>query len=100
MAAGKHVIATDYSAHTEFCTQENCGLVPIEELEPAFDDKWFFGQGKWAKIDRHETWDLSMKMMRFILDKKGTLNDAGIKTAAQFSWDNSASRIVDILNKC
>ena len=98
MAAGKHVIATDYSAHTEFCTQENCGLVPIEELEPAFDDKWFFGQGKWAKIDRHETWDLSMKMMRFILDKKGTLNDAGIKTAKQFSWDNSASRIVDILN--
>jgi len=100
MAAGKHVIATDYSAHTEFCTTENCGLVPIEELEPAFDDKWFFGQGKWAKIEKHETWDLSLKMMRFILDKKGTLNEAGIKTAAEFSWDNSASRIVDILTKC
>ena len=42
MAAGKHVIATDYSAHTEFCTQENCGLVPIKDVEPAFDNKWFF----------------------------------------------------------
>ena len=54
MSAGKHVVATDYSAHTEFCTKENSGLVSISDVEPAFDGKWFFGQGNWAKISAHE----------------------------------------------
>ena len=31
MSAGKHVITTDYSAHTEFCTKDNAGLVPITD---------------------------------------------------------------------
>ncbi len=94
MSAGKHVIATDYSAHTEFCTEENAGLVTIKDLEPAFDGKWFFGQGNWAKIDSHVTMDLYMKMMRFILDKKGTLNEAGLETASRFSWDDTAQTIL------
>ncbi|MQF98079.1 MAG: glycosyltransferase family 4 protein [SAR202 cluster bacterium] len=98
MSCGKHVIATDYSAHTEFCTKENAGLVTIKDTELAFDNKWFFGQGKWAKIGSHEEWDLSMKMMRFILDKKGTINQAGIETAKRFCWDNSASKIMDLLD--
>ncbi len=97
MSAGKHVIATVYSAHTEFCTNENCGLVPIKDKEPAFDNKWFFGQGSWAKIDAHAEMDLHMKMMRFILDKKGTTNEAGIETAKKFSWDNSANKIMEAL---
>ena len=54
MAVGKHVIATDYSAHTEFCTEENCGLIPINTTEPAFDGKWFFGQGNWAEMNTLE----------------------------------------------
>ena len=97
MSLGKHVITTDYSAHTEFCTKENSGLVSIKGTEPAFDNKWFFGQGNWAKISSHEKWDLSMKMMRFILDKKGTINQAGIDTAKRFSWSNTANIITDIL---
>ena len=97
MACGKHVIATDYSAHTEFCTKENSGLVTIKSVEPAFDGKWFFRQGNWAKIDSHEVWDLSMKMMRFILDKKGTLNNSGIETAKQFSWENTAEKILNAI---
>ena len=94
MSVGKHVIATDYSAHTEFCTEENAGLVTIKDLEPAFDGKWFFGQGNWAKIDSHVSMDLYMKMMRFILDKKGTLNESGLETASRFSWDNTAQTIL------
>jgi glycosyltransferase involved in cell wall biosynthesis len=95
MAAGKHVVTTDYSAHTEFCTKENSGLVTIEDVEPAVDGKWFFGQGNWAKLGEHEVWDLSMKMMKFILDKKGSLNQAGIETANRFSWDNTARKIIE-----
>ena len=95
MSAGKHVVATDYSAHTEFCTKENCGLVTIKDIEPAFDGKWFFGQGNWAKFSSHEEMDLYMKMMKFILDKKGTVNEAGVDTARQFSWENTAEKILN-----
>ena len=99
MAAGKHVVATDYSAHTEFCTKENAGLVSISDVEPAFDGKWFFGQGNWAKIGAHEEMDLYMKMMKYILDKKGTVNQAGIETAKTFSWQNTAREIIKCLKE-
>ena len=99
MAAGKHVVATDYSAHTEFCTKENAGLVSISEVESAFDGKWFFGQGNWAKIGPHEEMDLYMKMMKYILDKKGTVNLAGVETAKRFSWQNTAREIIKCLKK-
>ena len=65
MACGKQVIITDFSAHTEFCTKENADLVSISDTEPAFDGKWFFGQGNWAKIGEKEILDLSAKMQRF-----------------------------------
>ena len=94
MAAGKHVIATDYSAHTEFCTKENCGLVSINNKEPAHDGKWFFGQGNWAKISEREIFDLAIEMQSFIVDRKGTTNESGVKTARQFSWQNSAKEII------
>jgi len=97
MACGKHVIATDYSAHTEFCTKDNCGLVSIKDVEPAIDEKWFFGQGNWAKIGEHEVFDLAVKMQRFITDKKGTLNEDGIETAKQFSWNKTAKGIINKL---
>jgi len=97
MSAGKHVVATNYSAHTEFCTEENSGLVTISDVEPAFDGKWFFGQGNWAKITEHAEFDLYMKMIKFILDKKGTLNQAGIETAKKFSWENTANQILKVL---
>ena len=98
MSCGKHVIATDYSAHTEFCTKDNAGLVTITSLESAFDNKWFFGQGNWAKIGDHQIFDLNMKMQRFILDKKGTVNKAGIETAKRFSWQNTAKTIMETIN--
>ena len=97
MAAGKHVVATDYSAHTEFCNKENAGLVSISDVESAFDNKWFFGQGNWAKIGAHEEMDLYMKMMKYILNKKGTVNNAGIETAKRFSWQNTAREIIKCL---
>ncbi len=94
MAMGKHVIATNYSAHTEFCNEENCGLINITDTEPAFDDKWFFGQGGWAKIEAHQEMFLYIKMMKFILDKKNTTNWAGVETSLKFSWQNTAKEII------
>ena len=95
MAAGKHVFATNYSAHTEFCTEENCGLIPIQELEPAFDGKWFFGQGNWAKITDDQV-DLLANMMKdFAKNYKNDINSAGVDTAKKFSWENTANAILE-----
>ena len=97
MAAGKHVVATEYSAHTEFCTEENSYLLPISDVEPAFDNKWFFGQGNWAKIDDTEVDMLAKLMQRFIKLSKGKVNLEGIETAKRFSWQNTAKEIVKCL---
>ena len=98
MAVGKHAIATNYSAHTEFCTNENCSLLSIEGLEPAYDGKWFFGQGHWAKIGEKEVEILESLMEDFhVNNKKEHLNTAGIETATNFSWDNSAKKIIGCL---
>ena len=97
MAVGKHVIATNYSAHTEFCNKENCSLIEIDEKEPAFDGKWFFGQGNWAKIDDKAIESLEHSMETFISEKRGTLNEIGIQTAKDFSWQNTANEILNVL---
>ena len=97
MAAGKHVVATEYSAHTEFCTEENSYLLPISDVEPAFDGKWFFGQGNWAKIDDTEVEMLAKLMQRFIKLSKGKVNLVGIETAKKFSWQNTAREIIKCL---
>ena len=97
MAAGKHVLATEYSAHTEFCNEENSYLLPISDVEPAFDNKWFFGQGNWAKIDDTEVDMLAKLMQRFIKLSKGKVNLEGIETAKRFSWQNTAKEIVKCL---
>jgi hypothetical protein len=43
--------------------------------------------------------DLYMKMMKYILDKKGTVNLEGIKTAKTFSWQNTAREMIKCLKK-
>jgi len=102
MATGKHVIATDYSAHTEFCNKDNAGLIPIEDVEPAFDGKWFFGQGNWAKITEKEIDNLVNKMSTFHSRRPARsdyLNTAGIETARKFSWQNTAKEIIKCLKQ-
>ena len=99
MAVGKHVIATEYSAHTEFCSEENSYLLPISDVEPAFDNKWFFGQGNWAKIDSTEVEMLTKLMERFIKLSKGKVNTTGIETAKKLSWQNTAKEIIKCLKK-
>jgi glycosyltransferase involved in cell wall biosynthesis len=95
MSVGRHVIATDYSAHTEFCNADNCTAINIENTEPAYDNKWFFGQGKWAKIDENTIRDLSDAMLAFAANYKGEISEAGISTASEFTWRNTADKIVE-----
>lgn len=97
MACGKMVITTEYSAHTEFCNSDNSLLIPINETETAYDGKWFHGQGNWAKIDDNAK-EYAISHMQKIFDwhsmGKLTSNKNGIKTAKQFSWENTGRKIL------
>ena len=101
MSCGKQVIATNYSAHTEFCSDSNSLLVDIDSTEDAFDGKWFKGQGKWAKIDNEQVLDISNHMKNVYEQKragKDLTNKEGINTAKEFSWENTAREIVSSLS--
>tara|TARA_B100000963_G_scaffold241669_1_gene211437 strand:+ start:2475 stop:3533 length:1059 start_codon:yes stop_codon:yes gene_type:complete len=99
MAMGKNVIATNYSAHTEFCTPVNSRLINIDNLETAFDGVFFDGQcGMWAEIAQDQK-DATIEYMRDVhtlkQDGQLALNENGIETGKQFSWKNSAQELIN-----
>jgi glycosyltransferase involved in cell wall biosynthesis len=108
MACGKDVIATNYSAHTEFCNKDNCYLVEIEELEKAYDGVFFSGEyGEWANFS-NSTKDQLIEHMRNVHGvKQGytkswesgmrdlCINHKGVETAKKFTWKNSAERLLN-----
>lgn len=92
MAMNKPVIATGYSAHTEFCNKNNCYIIDIDSVEKAYDGKAFKGQGNWAKIESKQI-DQIIEYMRFCYKNKINSNIEGIETAKQLSWHNTANNI-------
>jgi glycosyltransferase involved in cell wall biosynthesis len=92
MAMNKPIITTNYSAHTEYCTDKNCFLVEIDELEPAIDNKWFNGSGNWAKLAEKQM-DQTVEYMRYVYNNNIRTNNYGIETAKIYSWDNTAKII-------
>ena len=97
MSCNKPVIATDYSAHTEFCTDDNSFLINPSEVEPAFDGKWFDGNtGRWAKIEDKDVDQLS-EYMRHVYKKDLRENSNGVNTAKEYSWQKSASIVQEVL---
>ena len=92
MAMNKPCIATNYSAHTEFCNKDNCHLIDISETEPAFDGKAFNNQGNWAKIWNNQIYQI-IEYMRMVYFKNIKTNENGLKTANEYSWENSSQKI-------
>lgn len=92
MALDKPIIATNYSAHTEYCTEKNSFLVNINKLEKAFDDKWFNGEGNWAKLDSDEM-EQTVNHLRFVYNNNIKTNPHGLETAKLYSWTNTAQII-------
>lgn len=97
MAMGRHVIATDASAHTDYMGSENAMLVPVGLPEYAFDGKWFSGQGMWASIPDSSVAEFASNM-RHVHErqKKGLLmpNIAGTDTCRTLSWESAALKII------
>ncbi len=94
LACDKPIITTNYSAHTEFCTEQNAKLVAIDTLEPAIDNLWFNGQGQWATIGQNQI-DQTIQYMRDMYKNRVHNNSEGVKTAAKFSWANTAAKILE-----
>lgn len=98
MIMNKPVIATNYSAHTEYCTPDNCYLVDIDELEPAYDGKWFNGFGNWAKLGEKQL-EQTVEHMRFVYNNKVDTNPSGVVTGKKYSWKNTVSIIDSVLTQ-
>jgi glycosyltransferase involved in cell wall biosynthesis len=99
LSCGKHVITTNYSAHTEFCNSNNAFLIDIDEKELAFDGQWFHGKcGRWAKIGNSQR-DQMIAHMRTVHKMKQEnhkiINTSGRTTAEVFSWNNTANKIME-----
>jgi len=93
MAMNKPVIVSDYSAHTEYCNKDNSFLVDMTETEPAIDNKWFFGQSNWGKIDQNQI-DQTIEYMRYCYKNHITNNENGLNTAKQLTWKNTCDMLV------
>jgi glycosyltransferase involved in cell wall biosynthesis len=93
MSLDKPVIVTNYSAHTEFCNSNNSLLVDITELEDANDGLWFKGFGQWAKIGDQQK-DQIVDYMKYVYKNQIKNNPNGILTAKEFSWKNSADKLL------
>ena len=98
MAMGKQVIATNYSAHTEFCDNQNCHLVEPGHQVPAYDAKWFDGSAQWADIGESQV-EQMVHYLRVIRDDKqhGLVpqNTDGIRRFREtFTWAKSAQMLI------
>lgn len=92
MAMNKPVIATNYSAHTEYCNQDNCLLVDISANELAIDNKWFFGTSNWASLEQSQI-DQIIHYMQKCYNDRLSKNNSGLETAKRLSWENTANII-------
>jgi glycosyltransferase involved in cell wall biosynthesis len=92
MALNKPIIATFYSAHTEYCNEDNAYLVHVDEDEIANDGKWFHGIGSWAKLGHNEL-DQTINYMRYVYNNNITHNKKGLETAQKYTWTNTVSII-------
>jgi len=102
MATGKHVITTNYSAHTEFCDEKNSMLVTPQNKEAAFDGQFFNGFGEWASLQGVEQ-EFVTHMKNIYREwkeggKQRIVNEEGIKAAEKFSWEATAKKIESILH--
>lgn len=96
MAMNRPVIVTDYSAHTEYCDNNNALLVDIDELEVANDGIWFHGQGNWAKLGQKQ-FDQTVEYMRYVYSNNIRTNPGGLETVKKYTWEKTAKIIYDAM---
>ena len=100
MAIGKPVIATNNTAHTQYCDEHNSMLIETPDKEVAFDGVFFSGQGNWSYFGDKETAKLVEYMREVHLKRKGgelVTNTVGVPTGKHHTWANSAKMIRELI---
>ena len=96
LSTGRPVIATDYSGHSEFLTEENSYLIKCCEFEEAYDSQWFFGGFDWVKFGDNQK-DQLIQHMRDAYNNRRDLRTNALETAKRFTWQNSAKTLIEAL---
>lgn len=92
----KPVITTRYSAMTDYCNEGNSFLIDVDKTEPAFDGKWFFGQGEWASYGE-EQFEQMVHHLRFIYENRPTFNNTNF--VQEWTWEKAAEKLTKSLER-
>lgn len=98
MSMNKPLIITNYSAHTEYCNKDNSYLIDIDNIIPAIDNIWFNGDGNWAEFGDNQ-FEQTVEHMKYVYSHRVCTNEAGLKTAQEYSWTKTAHDLYHHLNK-
>lgn len=99
MAMNKPVITTNYSAHTEYCNENNAYLINIDKLVKAKDDMFFANSvGNWADLGKNQI-EQMVSFMKDAYEKGVNKNEAGIETVKKYTWTNTVNQITQGLIK-
>ncbi len=103
LACGIRVITTNVTAHTEYINNYNSMIMPVSGSEIAYDGIFFKDNiGQWASFDG-ETEYACIEYMRSVhkwkQDGDNIFNKVGFETAKQFSWQNTALRLIEALTR-
>lgn len=96
LSCGCDVIAMNYSGQTEFLSNENSTLLDCSKRELAYDGVFFHGNGNWLSYEEDDI-ERMANAVREVYNRGRRINEKGIETAIQFSWENSAKRLVESL---
>lgn len=101
MACGKPVVTTDYSSHTEFCTDKNSISFKPSKLEEAKDGMHFAGgEGEWASLEemKKDFVEALRSLYEEWKNKKTILNQHGVISAQNFNWLNTAEKVKEAID--
>lgn len=97
LSCARTVVATNYSGHTEFLTPQNSVLLDVEGREPAVDGVFFNGSGNWLSFTESDE-DNFVEALRTVYKQGRKYNAEGVETAKQFSWENSAQKLIEAVS--
>jgi glycosyltransferase involved in cell wall biosynthesis len=98
MLMGKPVIATNWSANTEFC-KRGCSFPVGYKLVPVLPDEYFPSMKEWAEADV----DDAAKWLRLCYDDPALRKEVGLKGKAfveeHFSIENFKKTVEEFLER-
>ena len=95
---GKWSIVSNHSGHKAWATKDNCILVEPDEKEDVYDGLFFskgsnWNQGKIYKFNEEK----AVTAMEKAVDLQGNVNEGGLKTAKQFTYEKTVNKIKEII---